>query len=278
MMLLSGIFLRLRFFFIVELRENRYGSSDGSMAGIVLWSAIFLFGPSAIWVSIAWYLLQGLAILRRRTGPAESWILRRNLSMSVAGETLIPLLAVSIYTNSGGTFGPDAIGFRTFDNALLAIAAFAALFLIFWLPYVLYSVWVQKRIDHNNPLRPLFTFFFLSIGLPQLVLPFAILGAEIYSRDGLLVYLFFMAGILVVAALTRRLSLAGETNRFQYRALEKLEQFSRAILNAPATQDDLIATLEDHITNMFPTRLASGIQRRMAVAARTARCFCLSRP
>ena len=32
MFALSSLFLRLRFFFILELRENRYGSSDGSMA------------------------------------------------------------------------------------------------------------------------------------------------------------------------------------------------------------------------------------------------------
>ncbi|MDH3943259.1 MAG: SpoIIE family protein phosphatase [Anaerolineae bacterium] len=253
MLLLNGIFLRLRFFFIVELRENRYGSSDGSMAGIVLWSAIFLFGPSALWVSIIWYLLQGLVILRRRTGPAESWILRRNLSMSLASESLVPLLAIQLYTARGGVFGLNAIGYESFGIALLAVFSYALLYLLFWLPYVLYSIWVQKRLDQNNPLRPLFTFFFLSIGVPQLVLPFAILGAEIFGRDGIGVFLFYMSGIMVVATLTRRLSLVGETNRFQYRALEKLEQFSRAILNAPATLSALEDTLQDRIPNMFPS-------------------------
>lgn len=30
------LFFRLRFFLIIELRTNRYGSSDGTMAGLVL--------------------------------------------------------------------------------------------------------------------------------------------------------------------------------------------------------------------------------------------------
>jgi serine phosphatase RsbU (regulator of sigma subunit) len=59
--------------------------------------------------------------------------------------------------------------------------------------------------------------------------------------------------MVVVAILTRRLSLAGETNRYQYRALEKLEQLSRAIINAPATVEALTERLEEHIPNMFPS-------------------------
>lgn len=253
MLALNILFLRLRFFFIIELRANRYGSSDGSMSGIVLWSAILLFGPSALWVSMAWYLLQTVVILRRRAGIAESWILRRNLSMSIALETFVPLIAIYFYQSWGGEFGFSTLSSEVISRALLGIGVYALLYMLLWTPYVLYNIWVQKRLNKDNPLRPLFVFFFLSTGLPHLVLPFAILAAMLYTVNGLPVFLFFMTGMVAVAYLTRRLSLAGETNRYQYRALEKLEQLSRAIINAPATIDALIKILEEHIPNMFPS-------------------------
>ena len=39
-------FHQLRFFLIVELRENRYGSADGAMSGIPLWAGRITFRAS----------------------------------------------------------------------------------------------------------------------------------------------------------------------------------------------------------------------------------------
>ena len=252
MFALNSLFLRLRFFLIVELRENRYGSSDGSMAAIVLWSAILLFGPSGLWVSILWYFIQAV-IIRRRAGVAETWVLRRNLSMSIALVTFVPLVAIYLYQSWGGEFGFTSLSPEIISVALLGMGAYVLLYSLVWAPYVLYNVWVQKHLNRGNSVRPLIVFFLLTTGLPQVVLPFAILAAQLYAKNGLPVYLFFMGGMVVVAVLARRLSLAGETNRYQYRALERLEQLGRAIINAPATLEALSTIVQQHIPNMFPS-------------------------
>jgi len=39
------LFSRLSFFTIVEIRSDRYGSTEDSFASMILWSAVFLIGP-----------------------------------------------------------------------------------------------------------------------------------------------------------------------------------------------------------------------------------------
>ena len=41
------LFSRLSFFTIIEIRSDRYGSSKDSLASMIQWSVIFLFGPTA---------------------------------------------------------------------------------------------------------------------------------------------------------------------------------------------------------------------------------------
>src|SRR4030042_3785149 len=48
------LFNRLRFFFITEIRSGGYANSDGAMDGIVLWAAVLLLGPTALWMKVLW--------------------------------------------------------------------------------------------------------------------------------------------------------------------------------------------------------------------------------
>ncbi|MDH5506637.1 MAG: hypothetical protein OEZ02_05410, partial [Anaerolineae bacterium] len=250
---LNGIFYRLRFFLIVELRTNRYGSADGSMAGIVLWSAIFILGPVALWLSVVWFFVQVLVNSRGVMSVADIWNRRRNLVMSTAGETLVPLTALWLYREWGGEFGFADLSMETMLPAFEAIVVYVLLSALLWAGYFGYNSWIHKSLDESNRLGPLVNFFLLSIGLPQLALPFAILAASLYIQNGLPVYVFFMGGMLVVAFLTRRLSLAVESGRQQFRVLEKLEQLGRAIIMASPTPEALPEILRAHIPNMFPS-------------------------
>ena len=46
------LFSRLSFFTIVEIRSDRYGSTEDSFASMIQWSAVFLLGPSTLWVGV----------------------------------------------------------------------------------------------------------------------------------------------------------------------------------------------------------------------------------
>jgi hypothetical protein len=51
------LFSRLSFFTIVEIRTDRYGSSEDSLASMIQWSAVFLLGPTALWLSVIYFVI-----------------------------------------------------------------------------------------------------------------------------------------------------------------------------------------------------------------------------
>lgn len=40
------IFNQVRYFLIIEVRTDRYGSAEGSLSGMIQWSAVLIYGPS----------------------------------------------------------------------------------------------------------------------------------------------------------------------------------------------------------------------------------------
>ena len=242
----------LNFFLIIELGTNQYGSIDGSLSGIVFWSAILLIGPSAVWLGVIWTLYELASAWRISTSSATRWNAVRNFCLNLTGNSLLPLISLSQYQRWGGEF---PLAGRTLSAILPAIGAIAinsGLWLLLWAGYFIYTMWALKKMGREINVRFAIAFFILGFGLNHLAHPFAILATEIYVRNGLPYYLFFMAGMLMVAYLARRLSQAAESSRQQSRQLEKLEQLGRAIINAPPDEVTLPAILEEHVPNMFP--------------------------
>jgi serine phosphatase RsbU (regulator of sigma subunit) len=249
---LIWLFDRLGFYLIVEIRSNRYGSSDGSLSGIALWTAIFLFGPSALWTAVLWTVLNFAIRWVNTPSGSERWSRIRNLVMSLAGGTLASLLALSVYKTIGGEYPLSQLTLASIAPAFFALFINLLLNGLVWTGYLAYNAWAQQTLAGSNQLKPMVIFFMLALGLPHLAHPFAILAAGLYTLNGLLVYLFFVSGMLIVALLTRQLSHTAESSRQQSRLLERLEQLSRAIINAPPDTEDLPAILDQHLNNMFP--------------------------
>lgn len=246
------VFNQLGFFLIVELRRNRYGSADGALTGVPLWSGVLLFGPTIFWLPVFWTAIQFINGWSRASSKSDRWGQARSLTMSLTSETLVPLIAFRAYQTIGGQYPLTEL---TFQTILMAIVLFGFYFIgytIIWAPYLGYHTWAQQVITGNREIRPILTFFFLAIGLPQLANPFAILAAGLFAENGLWVFLFFMTGMVVVAYLTRRLSWSAERSRQSFKLLEKLELLSRSIIDAPPDTENLPDLLEEHITNMFP--------------------------
>jgi len=250
--LLIFAFDQLRFFLIVELRENRYGSADGDLTGIPLWSGVLLFGPTLFWLSVIRVGVQFVRGYHRDQSSTARWGQWRINVMTLASETIVPLAAFTFYRAIGGQFPFPTLSIEAILPALAMFGAYLLLYAAYWMPYLAYHTWAQQALSRSRDIRPIIKFFFLAIGLPQLANPFSILAAGIYAQNGLAVYLFMILGMLMVAYLSRQMSWTTERSRQSSRLLEKLEALGRAIIDAPPDSVNISELLQIHLTNMFP--------------------------
>jgi serine phosphatase RsbU (regulator of sigma subunit) len=247
------VFTRLSFFMIIEFRQDRYGSADGAFNSMMVWTGALLFGPTALWPILLLRAAEFLWLWRSLPNAAARWDNVRNLVLTISGFTLPYLLSLEIYAGLGGEYPLSRLDARTLLVGLAAIAANFVLFFLTWLPYLLYAIYTQRRLTQTSETRPILLFFALALSLPTLAHPFALLAAGLFASYGLPAFLFFMAGLIVVAFLARQFSWIAESNRQQSRQLERLEQLGRALLNAPADVTALPGILERHLPNMFPS-------------------------
>jgi serine phosphatase RsbU (regulator of sigma subunit) len=247
------LFSQVTYFIIVEIRTDRYGSTDGSLANMILLSGVLLFGASAIWTSVLWSMFRfGLQFRHAHTFGAR-WSQLRNVNLELASNTLALLIAFIIYERLGGSIPIASLSRQSILPALGMLIIHFILVVLLFLGFVLYHIQIQTSLTHSRDYQPLLTFFALSFGLPYLAHPFAILAAGLYVQNGLGVYLFFLVGLLMVAYLARQLSYAVENSRQRSRQLEQLESLGRAILSAPPDPAVLPDILNQHIPNMFPS-------------------------
>ena len=74
------LFSRLSYFIIIEIRPDRYGSSQDSLATMILWSAVFLLGPTALWLNVIYAFINFLGNWRTSISLASRWTQLRILS------------------------------------------------------------------------------------------------------------------------------------------------------------------------------------------------------
>jgi len=251
--LLFVLFSRLEYFIIVEIRSDRYGSANGSLASMIQWTAVFLFGPTTLWISVIWGLVNNFWNWRSNRTAAARWNQVRNLVLDLATSTLPFLIPLVFYFRWGGSIPISGLTLRAILPAFAALfVGFIVVFLI-WSGYIAYSLWVQRRLASSLGLAPVVNFMVMALGLPNLAHPFAIQGAGLYVQNGLLIFLFFLSGLLLVAFLARRLSWAAEISRQRSRQLEQLERLGREIINAPPGASTLGLLLDEQVPLMFPS-------------------------
>ena len=250
---LIAVFNRFSYFFIIEIRRDRYGSADGSLSTMIQWAAIFLLGLSSLWLSIIWIGINFVWNWTKSISTASRWNLLRSVSISFAQTTIAPMTAITIYKTLGGVLPLPNL---SIENVLLSFTALSVdlvMGILIWTGYIIYHIRVQTIIAGNSSVRPIIRFFLLSFGLPFLSHPFGILAAGLYDQNGLSIFIFFIVGLVLVAILGRQLSWVAENSRQQSRQLEKLEQLGRALLEAPPDGSTVPDILEQHVQNMFPS-------------------------
>ena len=247
------LFSYLSFFMIIEFREDRYGSTDGAFNSMMVWAAVFLFGPTALWLIVILKIIEFILQHAKAETIGGRWNSYRNLSLTLAGFTIPYLMGLKVFESMGGSYPIPVLNFPMVLAATISIAINFILFILIWTPYFLYALRTQRILAAGTDSRPIITFFVLALSLPTVAHPFAILAAGLYSQSGLFTFLFFMTGLVVVAYLARQFSKIAESSRQQSRQLEKLELLGRAILNAPSDGSTLAEILKEHISNMFPS-------------------------
>lgn len=247
------IFNRVSYFFIIEIGADRYGSWDGSLASMILWAAVFLFGPTALWLSVLGTAISFVWHIRRAGSKAARWDRIRGSLMDLAVVTLAYLVALTFYRQWGGVYPLSELSPRIVVVALGTLVVNFMMVIFVWAGYTAYAIWIQRLLTQSANIKPIIRFLVLALGLPALAHPFAILLAVMYVQNGIFVFLFFVIGLLLVANLTRQLSWLAESSRQQSRQLEKLEHLGRDIINSPPDASLLPSLLEENVPSMFPS-------------------------
>lgn len=244
---LLWLFERLPFFIVVEVRPDRASDFSGSLDTVVLWTACLLFGPTAIWIGLI--PIVGYFIKRWRAAhtPDQRWNGARNALIDLSGTTLSALIALSVYQRSGGHYPIDTFDPALFRAALVITLVHIVLERSAWLPYLLLT-YGRSTVDQQAQARQ---FIILALGLPSLAQPFALIAAGLWVAYGWLLFLFFMGGLLIVSWLANQLSQAFDRSRVRSRELERLEELSQALLNAPPDASTLPQILSQHLPALF---------------------------
>lgn len=246
------LFTYLNFFMIIEFREDRYGSADGAFNSMAVWAAVFVFGPTALWLILLLQTGQFITTYIRLNSKAARWNAIRNFTLNASGFSLPYLIGFRVYQWMGGQFPISSLDYPDVLAAFTGGTIVNLLILaLIWTPYFLFALYTQKQLSPSPNLKPVIQFFFMALALPTLAHPFAILAAGLYSINGLFSFSFFMVGLVVVAYLARQFSHLSESNRQQSRQLEKLESLGRSILTAPPDMSTLPEILAEHLPTMF---------------------------
>lgn len=244
---LLWVFERLPFFVVIEVRPGSQSDFSGSLDTVVFWTACLIFGPTAIWIGVIPIAVYFATHWRAATTADQRWNRARNTLIDLSGTTLAALIALGVYERSGGRYPMDSFAPDVFVPALIVTLIHIVLDRSVWLPYLLVA-YTRGTLQQQALAR---RFLLLSLGLPSLAQPFAIIAAGLWVEHGAGLFLFFMGGLLIVSWLTYQLSQAVSRSWLRSRELERLELLSQALLNAPPDASTLPDILREHLPALF---------------------------
>jgi len=247
------IFSQLTFFTIVEIQPGSFATSDSSLSGLILWSALFLYGPTFLWLPVIGKTAELIWRFFRLPETASRWVNLRIYTLYLGAVVLTALVGLQFYSALGGSIPIERISAGEISVGFLTIVLSFLLFMLVNSGFIGYVVVVQSVLTSSRSRRNIFSFLVLALGLPFLSYPFGILAAGIYIQNSPFTFLFFTAGIFLVALLARRLSQMAEFSRQQGRQLEQLEYLARDFLKSSPDGSEITGILVRHVPLMFPS-------------------------
>lgn len=251
-LLANLIIRRLGFVLRLEVRRGVFALATGSFESMVLWSALLLLGPTAIWIGIAAGIIDLLR--RRRAATSSRWYLVRSLLNDIASNTLSGILALRLYESLDGSIPFPGQNTGLILPVAVATAAWMILPRLMSLPLLLYLRRAPELVGSGSlaDQTALTRFLLIGAGISAAGDPFAILATVIYAELGPWIYIVFVGGVILVAYLANRLSDAVARSEQRSRELALIERLARALMMAPAEIAVLSELLRENIEGLFP--------------------------
>jgi hypothetical protein len=221
---LSIAFSRVSFFQFTKLGGEKYSYNSIDLSDITLISAIFIFGPIAIWLRIFDILIQYIFHWNRSSSQKQRMSWARNLAHNLGIGVLNFLVLLEVYQMFGGSYPLVAIRIPGVIPAFVAILAAwvlnALLMFLFW--FSAYRLDLSSRSfleDYWSMIRQTIMFFIVA----QVPGVFGILAAAIYTQMGFFAFLFFLSAGFLISVMARQLSQAVILSQQKSGELDQLE-------------------------------------------------------
>jgi serine phosphatase RsbU (regulator of sigma subunit) len=244
-------FRRLDMVSYFEIEPGLFGSFGGSFDDICRWPAALIVGPTAVWLSLFWRVVEFVRELRRSDITEQRWTATRTFIMDAGVNTFAALTGLAVYTHAGGAYPPAGLSLGALTPAILATAVRYLLPVLLSVPYLSYVARSPALALAPRSRKRFFRFTLLSSSWSLLVAPFTVFAAGLYAELGIVPFLFVVGGALLASVLAHRMSDAVELSRGRTRELESLDRLSRAVLSGPPDASKLPEQLKEHVRAMF---------------------------
>ena len=250
------LFEKLDFFLLIEIKPGSYSTWQSSLESLIVWSAVLIIGPSALWLSVIWWVIWLLQKWRKSFSTFSRWQVIRNFNLNIASTVFAGLVAITIYENLVGNLAFNDIYPLPGLNIDIVVPALFATFVrwflgfLIWLPLSIYYIVSRSLI--GTALKNYLRYMAISTASYVFTYPFAILLAGVYSQLGLGVFLFLVFGLLLASLVAHRLSHNLERSEQRTRELNELEKLSHALYICCPDVLNFPDVLEQHVPNMFP--------------------------
>lgn len=254
MLVIAQLLEYYQFYFLYDFGGGEAVDIAGSF-GTVLLASVWLFGASGVLIQIITFpVVFIIARWRyRKLWQQARLTYVRNTLEQVATATVFTLLPLTVYELLGGSIPLAGMTSAAVWPALITAAVITLGHGLGPLP-LLILLSSTSSLDDHIPLRVRLNFLFqigFALLIELLLIVFSVLAAGLYVEGGLFFFLFFMAGVVLMAYVGTQLSRAVQASRRHSQELALLERFGRAVISTPSHKLDLSKLLNQHMSHMF---------------------------
>jgi serine phosphatase RsbU (regulator of sigma subunit) len=240
-----------RWNFVLYLDEKLQTSASASLAPTVVWTALLIFGPTAVWIQLPSLIYSFVQNWRRSSVPRVRMENIRNATQTLGVDTFVQLASITAYLQLGGVIPMPGLQPAYVLAALTGIAVSAVIFTLIFFPFMQYWLSHAEQMPILGSVRQVRRNFAVVIGLSMFGSIFGILGAAVYAQMGIAGFLFGLVALITVSVLAKRLSDSVQVGARRARALQQLEAMGRAIAASPADMAQLPSLLQTHGQLLF---------------------------
>ncbi len=151
--------------FTLYLDEKLQTSAAASLAPTVVWTALLIFGPVAVWIQLP-SMLYGLAQNWRRSSvPRVRMESLRNATQTLAVDTFVQLASITVYLQLGGVIPLPGLQPAYVAAALAGILVSALSFALIFVPFMQYWLAHAEQMPILGSIQQVRRNFAVVIGL-----------------------------------------------------------------------------------------------------------------